>query len=123
MYPITADFQPLNDRVLVFRLLDWPNDKTSLIFTPDSARTPSKRGVVVRVGPGKRDADGCRRPLDVKCGDVIYFGRYTDFDDGRLLLIQEADIVGVVHDEGDKDAGTAKTAAAPAIATPVAKEG
>lgn len=95
--PINAEFQPLHDRILVFRLLDWPND-TGLLVMPECAQTPSRRGVVVRVGPGKRDKDGCRRPLDVKPGDIVYFGRYTDHDDGRYLLIQEADIVGVVTD-------------------------
>lgn len=93
--PITVGFQPLHNRVLVRRLEDWPNDRGKLVW-PDCALAPSRRGVVVRVGPGKRDQDGYRRPLDVKPGDVIYFGRYTDFDDGQLLLIEEADIVGVV---------------------------
>lgn len=48
------------------------------------------------VGPGKRDEYGQRRALAVKRGDVIYFGRYTDYDDGRYVFIQEADIVGIV---------------------------
>lgn len=93
--PITAGFQPLHNRVLVRRIpLDYSNAPSIVI--PDCAQTPSRRGVVVRVGPGKRDADGYRRGLDVRPGDVVYFGRYTDFDDGELLLVEEADIVGVV---------------------------
>lgn len=113
--PLSSNFQPLHDRILVYRLLDWPNDK-GLIFMPECAQKPSKRGVVVRVGPGKRDAEGCRRPLDVKVGDVIYFGRYTDFDDGKFLLVQEADIVGVVS-EGEENARTAKASAPATTAT------
>lgn len=93
--PITPNFQPLHNRILVQRLLDWPND-TGLIIAPECAQKPSRRGVIVRVGLGKRDDYGQRHQLAVKPGDVVYFGRYTDFDDGKLLLVEEADIVGVV---------------------------
>jgi chaperonin GroES len=59
-------------------------------------------GVVVSVGPGKRRKDGSRRPLEVRVGQIILFGRYTDYDDGELLLIQEADVVGVVSDNEER---------------------
>lgn len=95
LHPINENFQPLHNRVLVRRIpLDYSNEPA--IVVPQCAQKPSRRGVVVRVGPGKRDADGYRRGLDVRPGDVIYFGRYTDHDDGEFLLIEEADIVGVV---------------------------
>lgn len=105
LHPISAhDFvRPLNDRVFVFRLMDWPND-TSRVLMPECAEKPSRRGVVVAVGPGKRDEYGKRQALAVKRGDIIYFGRYTDYDDGRYVFIQEADIVGVV-DYGEKREG------------------
>lgn len=100
-YPLPEDgVRPLNDRVLVFRLADSLNEVKSL-FMPECAEKPSRRGVVVKVGPGKRDEYGKRRPLAIKPGDTIYFGRYTDYDDGRFVFIQEADIVGVV-DYGEK---------------------
>jgi chaperonin GroES len=70
------------------------------VVIPESARKPSRRGVVVSVGPGRRRSDGSRCPLAVRAGDIILFGRYTDFDDGALLLIQEADVVGLVEDDG-----------------------
>ena len=88
-------FQPLADRLLVRRL----PDVDGLISYPDAARVPAKHGVVVAVGFGRRDSDGHRTPLCVKVGDHIQFGRFTDFDDGELLLIQEADIVGIIEEE------------------------
>lgn len=95
LHPINENFQPLHNRILVRRIpLDYAN--APAIVVPQCAQLPSRRGVVVRVGWGKRDSDGYRRPLDVRPGDVIYFGRYTDFDDGDLLLITEQDIVGIV---------------------------
>ena len=93
-YPIDRPLKPLHDRVLV-RRMDETDSKTRL-FMPEMAQMPSKKGVIVAVGPGKRQNDGFRRSLDVKVGDVVYFGRFTDYDDSELVLIQEADIVGVV---------------------------
>jgi co-chaperonin GroES (HSP10) len=57
--------------------------------------TPSRRGLIVAVGPGKRNEYGQRKPLAVTAGQIITFGRYTDYDDGMHLIVQEADIVGV----------------------------
>lgn len=90
-------FRPLNDRVLV-RRTEAPSP--GLLAIPEIAQRLSKRGVVVACGPGKRSSDGHRRPLDVKPGDLIEFGRFTDFDDGDLLLITEADIVFIVQGDG-----------------------
>jgi chaperonin GroES len=93
-YPIDRPLKPLHDRVLVRRMDE--KDAKSALFMPEMAQMPSKKGVIVAVGPGKRQNDGFRRSLDVKVGDVVYFGRFTDYDDSELVLIQEADIVGVV---------------------------
>lgn len=97
--PISCPVHPLNDRVLVQRLVDFSLGYTGVLFMPECTEKPSRRGVVVAVGPGKRDEYGRRRPLQVKAGDIIYFGRYTDYDDGRFVFIQEADIVGVCDGE------------------------
>ena len=101
LQPILRPLRPLNDRILVRRLHAGEGsiflpEANSVLFMPECAQVPSKRGEVVAVGPGKRDEYGKRRVLDVKVGDIVYFGRYTDFDDGELLLIEEADVVGVV---------------------------
>ena len=94
LHPIEVEFRPLHDNILVFRLPDGA--PKSLIIEPETARKPSRYGTVMAVGPGKRDAQGYRRPLDVKPGDVIRFGRFTDFDDGYLLIIREPDVEGIV---------------------------
>ena len=93
LQPITAEFQPLDDRILV-RRLDEPHNGS--IVLPESAVMLSKRGEVVRCGPGKRNEYGERRALAVNPGDVIMFGRYPDFADGQLVIIREGDIVGIV---------------------------
>jgi chaperonin GroES len=82
--------QPLNDRVLVRCIPEPP--LSAIIIMPDIARPDSTLGVIVAAGPGKRLADGTRLPLDVKVGDLVRWGPYNDFEDGDLVLIQEADI-------------------------------
>jgi chaperonin GroES len=109
-YPIgNRNVRPLNDRLIVRRLSDESN-QSSHILVPEIAGKPSRRGVVVSTGPGKRHPDGHRIPLCVRPGDIVQFGRYTDFDDGDFLLIQEADVVGVVDADsearGAPDGGT-----------------
>lgn len=97
LQPISRPLRPLNDRILVRRLEEGEN--FNLIICPEISQVPSKQGIVVAVGPGKRDAKGFRRPLSVKPGDWIQFGRYTDYDDSRLVIIQEADVVGILENQ------------------------
>ena len=87
------NLRPLNDRVLVRRI---QSPEPSAIVVPDCAQQPSLIGEVVAVGPGKRREDGSRQPLDVKPGQLVAFGNFTDFDDNDFVLIQEADVRGIV---------------------------
>ena len=82
--------RPLNDRILVKRL-PLP-EQDGLIIAPEIGREPSFRGKVVSVGPGKRGKHAQRIPCDVLPGDVVLFGKYTDFDRDDLVMIQEGDI-------------------------------
>lgn len=62
-------------------------------------------GVVIAIGPGKIDKRGQRRRLDVKIGDTVRFGEFNGMfpeyiDNGvRHLIVQEADIAGVLETE------------------------
>ena len=82
--------RPMNDRIMVRRIPE--TDSKSVIIIPDVAQQPSYRGEILSVGPGKRRPDGSRQPLDVKPGEIVWFGQYTDFDNEDYVMIQEADI-------------------------------
>jgi len=87
---------PLDDRIVVCRTDEKP---TGMIIVPDSCQEDSHTGVIVAVGPGKRDSKtGRRRTMESKVGDNVMFGRYTDWESpgGALCLMQEADIVGIL---------------------------
>lgn len=82
--------RPINDRILV-RRLDTKSESKGLVI-PEVCQERSTRGLVIAVGPGKRGKKGERIPCDVKPGDIVLFGKYTDFDRDNLVMIQEADV-------------------------------
>ena len=90
--------RPLHDRVIVKR---WEEEKTSPggIVIPDSATEKPVKGEVVAVGNGKLLERGEIRPLDLKVGDKILFGKYSGtevkVDDDELLVMREDDIMAV----------------------------
>jgi len=92
--------RPLHDRVLVRRLED---EKTSPggIVIPDTAAEKPMQGEVIAVGNGKVQDNGEQRPLDVKAGDKVLFGKYSGtevkVDGEELLVMREDDIMGVIE--------------------------
>jgi chaperonin GroES len=100
--PHGARLRPLHDRVLVRRFAE--ETVVGGIIIPSVAREKSLMGEVVAVGPGKKDADGVFRETMVKPGDVVVFSGsvnvpYPDLiEDGELVMMAEADILGVVEE-------------------------
>jgi chaperonin GroES len=91
--------RPLHDRVIIKRLEE---DKTSPggILIPDSAAEKPVRGEVMATGNGKLLENGTVRPLDVKVGDKVLFGKYSGTEvkvEGvDYLVMREDDIVAVL---------------------------
>jgi chaperonin GroES len=92
-------FRPLHDRVLV-RRIEAAAKTAGGIIIPDTAQEKPQEGEVVSTGSGTRGEDGTVTPLDVKAGDRILFGKWSGSEvklDGEdLLIMKEADILGVV---------------------------
>jgi chaperonin GroES len=91
--------RPLYDRVLVKRTEE--ETKTSRgLFLPETAKEKPLTGVVLAVGQGRLNEDGTVRPLVVKEGDTVLFGRYSGTEikvDGEdRLVLREDEIFGVV---------------------------
>ena len=93
-------FHPLGDRVVIKRVDEESKTKGGIII-PDTAKEKPQEGEVVAVGPGARDDDGARIPMDVKAGDRILFGKWSGSEvkiDGEdLLIMKESDILGIVE--------------------------
>jgi len=92
--------RPLNDRVLVLRIEE--EEKTSGgIIIPDTAKEKPQEGRIIAAGPGKRDEEGKRIPLEVKEGDRVLFGKYAGteikIDGVEHLIMREDDILGIIE--------------------------
>ena len=92
--------RPLHDRIIVERLAE-DEKTTGGIIIPDSAKEKPQRGRVLAVGKGKVGEDGSVRPLDLKSGDTVLFGKYagTEVKIGTedRLIMREDDVLAVIE--------------------------
>ena len=93
-------FRPLHDRVLVRRIEAEEKTRGGIII-PDTAKEKPQEGEVISVGAGTINDKGEIRPLDVKAGDRILFGKWSGtevkLDGEELLIMKESDIMGIVE--------------------------
>ena len=98
-------FRPLQDRVLV-RRIEQEGKTAGGIIIPDTAKEKPQEGEVIAVGSGVRGEDGKIRPLDVKAGDRILFGKWSGSEvkiDGEdLIIMKESDILGIIEGTASK---------------------
>jgi chaperonin GroES len=91
--------RPLHDRVIVKRLEEERKTASGIVI-PDTVAEKPDQGEVLAIGNGKVGDDGKVRPLDVKVGDRVLFGKYSGqavkVDGDELLVMREEDIMAVV---------------------------
>ncbi len=92
--------RPLHDRVIVKRLEEETKSPGGIVI-PDTAAEKPSRGEVLAIGNGKLQDNGELRPLDVKVGDKVLFGKYSGnevkVDGQELLVMREDDIMAVIE--------------------------
>ncbi|NNC55363.1 MAG: co-chaperone GroES [Pseudomonadales bacterium] len=93
--------RPLHDRVVVRRKEEEETSAGGIVL-PGSAKEKPNQGEVIAVGSGKVLDNGDTRPLDVKIGDVIVFGKYAgsdtiEIDGEELVILSESDIKAIVE--------------------------
>lgn len=92
--------RPLHDRVIVKRMEEERKTASGIVI-PDSAAEKPDQGEVIAVGNGKILEDGKVRPLDVKVGDRVLFGKYAGqtvkVEGEEVLVMREEDIMGIVE--------------------------
>lgn len=91
--------RPMHDRVVVMPLEESDRSPGGIVL-PGAQEKPS-RGEVLAVGTGKLLENGQKRPVDLKVGDRVLFGKYagTEFklDTKNVLVMREEDIMAVVE--------------------------
>jgi chaperonin GroES len=92
--------RPLQDRVLVER---FESDQKTAggIIIPDTAKEKPSEGEILSVGPGEVGEDGKLKPMGVKTGDKVLFGKWSGtevkLDGDDLLIMKESDIMGIIE--------------------------
>jgi chaperonin GroES len=91
--------KPLGGRVLV-EPIEQEETTAGGIILPETAKEKPQEGMILAAGPGDRDEDGERIPMEVKVGDKVLYAKYSGTEvklDGRkLLILRESDILAVV---------------------------
>jgi len=94
------NLRPLHDRVIVRRMEEETMSAGGIVIPDNAAEKPS-RGEILAAGDGKVTDSGEVRPLAVKVGDKVLFGKYAGtevkVDGEELLVMREDDIVPWIH--------------------------
>lgn len=92
--------RPLQDRVVVRRKEEETKTAGGIVLPGSAAEKPAQ-GEVIAVGPGRILDNGEKRPVDLKVGDTVVFGKYASntikIDNEELLILNESEIYGVIE--------------------------
>lgn len=95
------NLRPLHDRVIVKRKEEERTSPGGIVI-PDTAAEKPIRGDVIAVGTGKILNNGEIRPLELKAGDKVLFGKYSGTEvkvDGEdFLVMREEDIMAIIDE-------------------------
>ena len=92
--------KPLGGRVIV-EPIEQEEMTAGGIILPETAKEKPQEGKILAAGPGERDEDGERIPMDVQVGDKVLYAKYSGtevkVDGKKLLILRESDILAVVE--------------------------
>jgi chaperonin GroES len=92
--------KPLGGRVIV-EPIEQEEMTAGGIILPETAKEKPQEGKILAAGPGERDDNGARIPLEVSVGDKVLYAKYSGtevkMDGKKLLILRESDILAVVE--------------------------
>jgi chaperonin GroES len=102
---MALNLKPLGGRVVI-EPIEQEEVLASGIVLPETAKEKPQKGIVLSIGPGERDEEGKRIPMDVKVGDTILFAKYSGteikVDNKKLLILSERDLLAIVEEHKKK---------------------
>ena len=91
--------KPLGGRLIV-EPIEQEEMTAGGIILPETAKEKPQEGKVLAAGPGERDDDGKRIPMEVGVGDRVLYAKYSGtevkMDGKKVLILRESDILAVV---------------------------
>jgi len=102
---MALNLKPLGSRVVI-EPIEQEEVTAGGIVLPETAKEKPQQGLILSVGPGDRDEDGKRIPMDVAVGDKVLFAKYSGteikMDGKKLLILRESDILAIVESKKKK---------------------
>jgi chaperonin GroES len=93
--------KPLGNRVVI-EPFEQEEVTSGGIVLPETAKEKPQKGTVLSIGPGDRDDEGKRIPMDVKKGDTVLFAKYAGteikVEGKKLLIMRESDLLAIVDE-------------------------
>ena len=97
---MSNSLKPLGSRVVI-----EPTEQEEVtaggIVLPETAKEKPVKGKILSVGPGERDDEGKRIPMDVKVGDTVLYAKYAGteikVEGKKLLILKESDVLAIVE--------------------------
>ena len=97
------DYYPYDDRILVEQIDVDDTSEGGIIISVSKEK--AFMGTVIKAGPGARNENGERIPMQVSEGDIVVFGKYagmeTQLNDSKLLVMKESDIIAIAVEKPD----------------------
>jgi len=97
---MSMKLKPLGNRVVI-EPIEQEEMTAGGIVLPETAKEKPQKGKVISVGPGERDEDGKRIPLDIAKGDTVLFAKYAGteikVEGKKLLILKESDVLAIVE--------------------------
>jgi chaperonin GroES len=91
--------KPLGSRVVI-QPIEQEDITPSGLILPETAKEKPQKGKILSIGPGDRDEEGKRIPMDVKVGDVVLFAKYSGteikIESDKYLILKESDILAIL---------------------------
>ena len=95
------NIRPLHDRVVIKRIKEERTSPGGIVI-PDTAAEKPIKGSVTAIGKGKILENGDVRPLAVKVGDNVLFGKYSGTEvkisGEEYVIMREDDIMGIIEE-------------------------
>ena len=97
---MSINLKPLGDRLVVEPQQREQTTVSGLVL-PETATEKPQQGEIIAAGPGRRDDDGKRIPLDVVVGDIVLYAKYggteVKINDQKYLILKETDVLAIVE--------------------------
>jgi len=100
---MSLNLKPLGDRLIVEPIeKDEETFAGGALVLPETAKEKPQQGMVVAAGPGKKDDDGNRVPMDVEEGQRVLYAKYAGteikIDGKKMLILKETDVLAIVEE-------------------------